>query len=198
MDGYNFTDRTRRALHAAGDEAAALQHEYIGTEHILLGLLRDSDSVALAVLTNLHSDIAGIRAEIKAVVKPGRSSSQSQRLLRSHAASEYLVPWSLYEASRGTADRSGRHRGGLRCLGRSRSIDSAEEDSDCHASAKRPRGSCHARKDSGGISVPWVASGVVDDFRYDLANWSSVQSRGRRGGCDSPGNRNRGSTASGP
>ena len=71
MDGCKFTDRTRRALHAAGDEAAALQHEYIGTEHILLALLRDSDSVALAFLANVHSDIDGIRAKINAVVKPG-------------------------------------------------------------------------------------------------------------------------------
>ena len=48
MDADNFTPRTRRALHAAGDASAKFKHEYVGTEHLLLALLRDLESVAAA------------------------------------------------------------------------------------------------------------------------------------------------------
>lgn len=75
MDGYNFTDRTRRALQAAGDEAAALGHEYIGTEHILLALLRDRDSAAAVLLARLGSDLEAIRAMIEATVEKGTSAA---------------------------------------------------------------------------------------------------------------------------
>ena len=74
MGGSDFTNRTRRTLHAAGDEAAALGHEYVGTEHILLALLHDGHSAAACLLTKLGSDIGGIEAQIKAIVKPGTST----------------------------------------------------------------------------------------------------------------------------
>jgi ATP-dependent Clp protease ATP-binding subunit ClpC len=74
MDGYNFTDRTRRALQAAGDDAAALGHEYIGTEHILLALLRDRESAAVGLLTRLGSDLEAIRTMIEQTVKKGTSA----------------------------------------------------------------------------------------------------------------------------
>lgn len=75
MDGYNFTDRNRRALQVAGDEAAALHHEYIGPEHILLALLRDRESAAVAVLVALGCDIDGIRTTIESIVKPGTATA---------------------------------------------------------------------------------------------------------------------------
>jgi ATP-dependent Clp protease ATP-binding subunit ClpC len=40
MNGYNFTERVRKVLAMAREEAARLHHEYVGTEHILLGLIR--------------------------------------------------------------------------------------------------------------------------------------------------------------
>ena len=54
MNGYNFTDRVRKVLQMAREEAARLHHEYVGTEHILLGLIREGEGVAEAVLTNLN------------------------------------------------------------------------------------------------------------------------------------------------
>jgi len=42
MNGYNFTDRVRKVLQMAREEAARLHHEYVGTEHILLGLIREA------------------------------------------------------------------------------------------------------------------------------------------------------------
>lgn len=74
MDGYNFTNRTRRALHAGGDEAAALGHEYVGAEHVLLALLHDHDSAAASLLTKLGSDTGSIETQIKSIVKPGAST----------------------------------------------------------------------------------------------------------------------------
>ena len=44
MNGYNFTERTRKMLHLAREEAARLHHEYVGTEHILLGLVREGEA----------------------------------------------------------------------------------------------------------------------------------------------------------
>ena len=43
MNGYNFTDRVRKVLQMAREEAARLHHEYVGTEHILLGLIREGE-----------------------------------------------------------------------------------------------------------------------------------------------------------
>ena len=53
---YNFTDRVRKVLAMAREEAIRLQHDYVGTEHILLGLIREGEGVAAAVLTNLNVD----------------------------------------------------------------------------------------------------------------------------------------------
>ena len=57
MNGYNFTERVRRVLQMAREEAQRLHHEYVGTEHILLGLIREGEGVAAAVLQNLNVDL---------------------------------------------------------------------------------------------------------------------------------------------
>ena len=57
MNGYNFTERVRKVLAMAREEAARLHHEYVGTEHILLGLIREGEGVAAAVLQNLNVDL---------------------------------------------------------------------------------------------------------------------------------------------
>ena len=49
MNGYNFTERVRKVLAMAREEAARLHHEYVGTEHILLGLIREGEGVAATV-----------------------------------------------------------------------------------------------------------------------------------------------------
>lgn len=72
MNGYNFTERVRKSLAMAREEAARLHHEYVGTEHILLGLLRDDDSVALTVIDNLGVKRNDISLKIDAIVKRGR------------------------------------------------------------------------------------------------------------------------------
>jgi ATP-dependent Clp protease ATP-binding subunit ClpC len=80
MDGYTFTDRSRSALQVAGDEAAALHHDYVGPEHILLALLRDHDSAAVELLTSLGCDLDAIRATVIATVKPGSAAAPAGTL----------------------------------------------------------------------------------------------------------------------
>jgi ATP-dependent Clp protease ATP-binding subunit ClpC len=71
---YNFTDRVRKVLAMARDEAIRLQHDYVGTEHILLGLIREGEGVAAAVLTNLSADLDQIHDQIEESVKKGKAT----------------------------------------------------------------------------------------------------------------------------
>ena len=66
MNGYNFTERVRKVLAMAREEAARLHHEYVGTEHILLGLIREGEGVAAAVLQNLSVDLEEVQQKIEA------------------------------------------------------------------------------------------------------------------------------------
>jgi len=65
-----YTPRVKKVLALAGKEAKALNHTYIGTEHILLGLLREGDGVAAHVLKNLDVDIEQTRQEILKELDP--------------------------------------------------------------------------------------------------------------------------------
>jgi ATP-dependent Clp protease ATP-binding subunit ClpC len=71
---YNFTDRVRKVLAMARDEAIRLQHDYVGTEHILLGLIREGEGVAAAVLNNLSADLEQVHERIEESVKPGKAT----------------------------------------------------------------------------------------------------------------------------
>ena len=75
MNGYNFTDRVRKVLQMAREEAARLHHEYVGTEHILLGLIREGEGVAAAVLQNLNVDLDEIQQKIEETVKKGKAAA---------------------------------------------------------------------------------------------------------------------------
>jgi ATP-dependent Clp protease ATP-binding subunit ClpC len=75
MNSYNFTDRVRRVLQMAREEAARLRHEYVGTEHMLLGLIREGEGVGAAVLTNLNVDLEGVKEKIEEMVKEGTGST---------------------------------------------------------------------------------------------------------------------------
>src|SRR5712675_3223896 len=75
MNGYNFTERVRKVLAMAREEAARLHHEYVGTEHILLGLIREGQGVAAAVLQNLSVDLDEIQQKIEETVKKGKAAA---------------------------------------------------------------------------------------------------------------------------
>ena len=72
---YNFTDRVRKVLAMAREEAVRLQHDYVGTEHILLGLIREGDGVAAEVLRSLAADLDELLRLVEENVRPGKASA---------------------------------------------------------------------------------------------------------------------------
>lgn len=66
-----FTDRARKVMQLANQEAIRFNHEYIGTEHLLLGLIREGSGVAANVLKNLDIDLRRIRTEVEHIVQMG-------------------------------------------------------------------------------------------------------------------------------
>lgn len=68
---YELTDRARKVMQLADMEAKRFNHEYIGTEHILLGLIKEGAGVAANVLKNFDIDLRKIRLEIEKIVQSG-------------------------------------------------------------------------------------------------------------------------------
>jgi ATP-dependent Clp protease ATP-binding subunit ClpC len=66
-----FTERARKVIILAKEEARRFNHDYIGTEHILLGLVREGEGVAAAVLQKMGVSLENIRLEIEKLVQPG-------------------------------------------------------------------------------------------------------------------------------
>jgi ATP-dependent Clp protease ATP-binding subunit ClpA len=66
-----FTDRARKTLQLANQEAQRVNHEYVGTEHILIGLIKEGSGVAANVLNNLGISLAKVRERVEAIVQPG-------------------------------------------------------------------------------------------------------------------------------
>ena len=66
-----FTERARKVIVYAKEEARRFNHDYIGTEHLLLGLVREGEGVAAAVLQKLGIDLETIRIEVEKMVQPG-------------------------------------------------------------------------------------------------------------------------------
>ncbi len=66
-----FTERARKVLSLAQEEAQRFQHNYIGTEHLLLALLHENKGVAVEVLGNLEIDTNEIRETIEAIIDKG-------------------------------------------------------------------------------------------------------------------------------
>ncbi len=66
-----FTDRARKVMALANREAQRFNHEYIGTEYILLGLLKEGSGVAADVLKNLRLDLDKVRREVERLIQTG-------------------------------------------------------------------------------------------------------------------------------
>src|SRR5882762_7890566 len=73
-----FTERARQVVVLAQDEARALKHNYIGTEHILLGLLREEEGLAARVLESLEITLEGVRAKVVQMVGEGDEVTTGQ------------------------------------------------------------------------------------------------------------------------
>ena len=77
MNGYNFTERVRKVLVEARNSAGRLRHEYVGTEHILLGLIHEGQGIGATVLQNLGVDLQTLEMRIEEIVKKGAMGTRS-------------------------------------------------------------------------------------------------------------------------
>src|ERR1043166_1452305 len=73
-----FTERARQVVVLAQDEARTLKHNYIGTEHILLGLLREEEGLAARVLDTLDITVEEVRAQVARIVGQGDAVTTGQ------------------------------------------------------------------------------------------------------------------------
>ena len=80
MSYERFTERARKVIQLANQEASRFNHEYVGTEHILLGLIKESNGVAANVLKSMGVELRKIRLEIEKLVRPGPDLVQMGRI----------------------------------------------------------------------------------------------------------------------
>jgi ATP-dependent Clp protease ATP-binding subunit ClpA len=92
-----FTDRARKVMLLANREAQRFNHEYIGTEHILLGLVQDAGGVAGNVLKNLDISLHSIRVEVERIVHPGPGGMTTGRMPQTPRA-EKVIEYAIDEA----------------------------------------------------------------------------------------------------
>jgi ATP-dependent Clp protease ATP-binding subunit ClpC len=92
-----FTDRARKVMQLANQEAQRFNHEYIGTEHILLGLVKEGSGVAASVLKNLDVDLRKIRMEVEKIVQAGPDMVTMGRLPHTPRAKK-VIEYAIEEA----------------------------------------------------------------------------------------------------
>jgi len=92
-----FTDRARKVMALANQEAQRFNHEYIGTEHILLGLVKEGSGVGATVLKNLEVDIKKLRLEVEKLVKSGPDMVTMGKLPQTPRAKK-VIEYAIEEA----------------------------------------------------------------------------------------------------
>ncbi len=92
-----FTDRARKVMQLANQEAQRFNHEYIGTEHMLLGLVKEGTGVAANVLKNLEVDLRKIRLEVEKLVQSGPEMITMGKLPQTPRAKK-VIEYSMEEA----------------------------------------------------------------------------------------------------
>src|ERR1700678_2596858 len=92
-----FTERARKGMQLANQEAQRFNHEYIGTEHVLLGLIKEGSGVAANVLKNLDVDLRKIRLEVEKLVQSGPDMVTMGKLPQTPRAKK-VIEYSMEEA----------------------------------------------------------------------------------------------------
>jgi len=92
-----FTDRARKVMALANQEAQRFNHEYIGTEHILLGLVKEGSGVGANVLKNLDVDLRKVRLEVEKLVKRGPDMVTMGKLPQTPRAKK-VIEYAIEEA----------------------------------------------------------------------------------------------------
>jgi ATP-dependent Clp protease ATP-binding subunit ClpC len=93
-----FTKRAKQVLQLATEEARAFNHPYIGTEHILLGLIRESEGIAARVLDDLGVKLAQARSAVEFIVGVGESAQANEQELTARA--QKVIKYAIEEANR--------------------------------------------------------------------------------------------------
>ncbi len=102
-----FNEDARQVFTVSQQEARRLSHRYLGTEHILLGIVGRPESIAAQVLTQMGLDLAGVRAEVEAIIGKGE---QSDTLEAGHAGTSRagrVIALALKEAQRQSREYAG-------------------------------------------------------------------------------------------
>jgi len=92
---YKFSNQMKEIISFSRDEAERLGNDYIGTEHLLLALLREEDNTALRILKSFHVDIAEMQKEIELAVKSDKSGRNSMPL---NVSAEQTIHGAVAEA----------------------------------------------------------------------------------------------------
>jgi ATP-dependent Clp protease ATP-binding subunit ClpC len=92
-----FTDRARKVMYLANQEAIRFNHEYIGTEHILLGLIKEGSGVAANALKNMGIDLRKIHLEVERLILSGSDAVTMCKLPQTPRA-KIVIEYSLEEA----------------------------------------------------------------------------------------------------
>ena len=92
-----FTDRARKVMALANQEAQRLNHEYIDTEHILLGILKEGQGVGATALKNLDIDLLKARTEVEKRIKQGPDMMSMGKLLQTPFAKK-VIEYAIEEA----------------------------------------------------------------------------------------------------
>ena len=92
-----FTDRSRKVMALAEDEARRLNHEHLGTEHVLLALIAEDSGVAANILKDLDFDLAKARDQVERLVQRGSSADAKSKLYWTPRYMK-LIEYSLEEA----------------------------------------------------------------------------------------------------
>src|SRR3990167_1703471 len=92
-----FSDSIRRVMQLANQEAQRFNHEYVGTEHVLLGLVKEGSGVAANVLKNLDVDLRKIRLEVEKLVQSGPEMVTMGKLPQTPRAKK-VIEYSMEEA----------------------------------------------------------------------------------------------------
>ncbi len=92
-----FTDRARKVMALANQEAQRFNHEYIGTEHVLLGLVKEGSGVGANVLKNMDVDLRKVRLEVEKLVKSGPDMVTMGKLPQTPRAKK-VIEYAIEEA----------------------------------------------------------------------------------------------------
>jgi ATP-dependent Clp protease ATP-binding subunit ClpC len=92
-----FTDRARMVMRLASEEAQRFNHGYIGTEHVLLGLIEEGSGTAVQILTRLHIDLRRVRAEVELTLQ-GEAALRSRTKTPQTPRAKKVIEYAMEEA----------------------------------------------------------------------------------------------------